>query len=259
LIFVQTLFVTPEKPIPTMLKQLDDSQLETFDTEYINEARWDIVSRQIERSFPDGNFTFIDVGGGNGQFADRLLAAYPNATGTVLDNAQILLDRNRPNPRKQLINASVSELHQQGGQTYDLICFNWLLHHLVSDSYSQTCDNISGTIGEVIPLLSQRGRISIFENMYDGIWVDRLPSRLIFELTSSKKLAKATRKMGANTAGVGVCFLSQRHWCSIIEQHPLIIDAYTNDPSEWPISLIYRVALHMGNIRVGHFWLKSRS
>jgi SAM-dependent methyltransferase len=239
------------------LKQLDDTQLESFDTEYVNEARWKIVSAQIDRSFPDGDFTFLDVGGGNGQFADRLLAAYPNARGTVLDNAQILLDRNKPNPRKQMINASVADLHQQTGQTYDIICFNWLLHHLVSDSYGQTCQNISKTIGEVIPLLSPRGRISIFENMYDGLWVDRLPSHLIFELTSSKPLARFTQKMGANTAGVGVCFLSQKKWCSVIAQHPLVIDRYTDDPSDWPIPLVRRVFLHMGYIRVGHFWLRS--
>jgi ubiquinone/menaquinone biosynthesis C-methylase UbiE len=241
-----------------MLKQLDDSQLESFDTEYVNGRLWKIVCKQVDRSFPDGKFTFLDVGGGNGKFADRLLAKYPGARGTVLDNAQILLDRNQPNCRKKLVNASVEELFQMGNETYDIIFFNWLLHHLVSDSYVQTCENISKIFGQVLPLLSPQGRISIFENMYDGIFVDRAPSRLIFELTSSKVLARFTSKMGANTAGVGVCFLSYRHWCSVIAQHPLIIDRYTDAPDKWQVSLIRRIFLHMGNIRVGHFWLSMK-
>jgi ubiquinone/menaquinone biosynthesis C-methylase UbiE len=239
-----------------MLKQLDNSQLENFDMEYIHGSRWRTVSDLIDQSFPSGKFTFLDVGGGNGKFADRLLAHYPEANGTVLDNAQILLDRNQLNPRKQLINASVADLCQHSGQTYDIICFNWLLHHLVSDSYAQTCRNISQTIGEAISLLSPQGRISIFENMYDGILFDRVPSRLIFELTSSKTLANFTHRMGANTAGIGVCFLSQRHWRTVISQHPLMIDRYTDEPVKTSIPLIQRITLHMRNVSKGHFWLR---
>lgn len=60
------------------MKQLEDSQLETFDTEYVNNKRWAIVKEKIDKDFPDGNFTFLDIGGGNGKFADRLLKAYPS-------------------------------------------------------------------------------------------------------------------------------------------------------------------------------------
>ena len=66
------------------MKQLADDQLAAFDTEYVTEPLWDILKRRIDRAFPDGRFSFIDIGGGNGVFADRLLAAYPDATGTVL-------------------------------------------------------------------------------------------------------------------------------------------------------------------------------
>jgi hypothetical protein len=244
----------------TTLKYLNDSQLETFDTEYMNEPRWNIFKKGIDQDFPEGDFSFLDVGGGNGKFADLLLDNYPNSQGTVLDNSQLLLSRNHSHPRKTLISASVDELSKQAEKaTYDLICFNWLLHHLVGDSYAQSIENISTTLRQATQMLSPRGRISIFENIYDGIIFDRLPSRLIFELTSSKSLATLTRKMGANTAGTGVCFLSQKKWSSTTQNQSLVILSYTDDPTPWPIPLRNRVILHLGYIRVGHFWLKASS
>jgi trans-aconitate methyltransferase len=103
------------------MKKLDDSQLEVFDTEYVNEERWHIVTNCINRDFPSGNFKFIDVGGGNGNFTDRLLEAYPGSTGTVLDNAQLLLNRNAFHPRKNLLCESIENLNSVITKEYDII------------------------------------------------------------------------------------------------------------------------------------------
>ena len=241
-----------------MIYQLDNQQLATFDTEYVNEHRWQLVKAHIEQSFPTGEFSFLDVGGGNGRFTDRLLTAYPKAIGTVLDNSELLLERNRPHERKTLINASVITI-QRSAQRYDLISLNWLLHHLVGNSYLESRQNIAATLTALPPLLTERGRVSIFENMYDGILWNGLPSRLIFQLTAAKRLAKLIRKMGANTAGVGVCFLSQRQWRAVIEQQNLEILHYADDATPWPVSPLHRIVLHLGYIRVGHFWLMAQS
>lgn len=112
------------------IKKLDESQVEAFDTEYVNGQRWVVIKRRIDDCFPEGEFTFLDVGGGNGKFTDRLLAQYPLACGTVLDNSQILLSRNEPNARKPLSYDSVENLARID-RAYDLICTRWLLHHLV--------------------------------------------------------------------------------------------------------------------------------
>ncbi len=236
-----------------MIHQLDNEQLETFDTEYVNEPRWQMVKAQIEQSFPSGEFSFLDVGGGNGRFADRLLAAYPRAVATVLDNSELLLERNRHHDRKTLINASVTEIKQYS-QRYDLISLNWLLHHLVGDSYAQSRQNIVSILTTLPSLLTDRGRVSIFENMYEGLWLDGLPSRLIFQLTASKTIARFMRQQGANTAGVGVCFLSHKQWCAVLAQSGWQILQYTND-APWITPAKYKLFLHVGSVRCGHFWL----
>jgi Methyltransferase domain len=237
------------------MKQLDDSQLETFDTEYVNDRLWKSITEKIDRDFPDGDFSFLDVGGGNGVFTDRLLGYYPNSKGTVLDNAQLLLDRNKTNSRKTIICDSVENLNGIDNK-YDLIFFNWLLHHLIGNSYSETRKNMSNALQAVIPLLTPIGRVSIFENMYDGLVIDGLPGRLIFTLTSSKAIAGFTKKMGANTAGIGVCFLSQKQWIKTISKTGLKSLEYTDD-EKWSVPWKFRVFLHLGNIRFGHFWLTN--
>jgi Methyltransferase domain len=236
------------------MKQLEDSQLETFDTEYVNDKRWTIVKEQIDQDFPDGDFTFLDVGGGNGLFADRLLTNYPKCRGTVLDNSELLLNRNTYNSRKTLICDSVENLGNLNNK-YDIVSLNWLLHHLVGSSYAQSRQNIDITLQTAISLLTERGRISIFDNMYNGLLVDGLPSFIIYHLTSAKAISSFTSKMGANTAGVGVCFLSKQQWISTFERNCSRIINYSDAGEPWFTTLSRKFFLHMGKVHEGHFWL----
>lgn len=234
------------------MKQLSDEQLATFDTEYVTEALWAILTGQIDRTHPDGHFTFLDIGGGNGVFADRLLAAYPDAKGAVLDNSRLLLDRNKPNPRKTLIEESAENLEQLGGK-YDLVFFNWVLHHLVGDGYGKSVRHVDQTLRKAAALLTPNGHISIFENMYNGLLIDNAPSHIIFNLTSAKAIAPIIRRLGANTARLGVCFQSKSRWQRILRDAGIGSVDYDED-SPWPVPLAWRTFLHVGNVRCGNFW-----
>lgn len=237
------------------IKQLRDDQLQAFDTEYVTDALWKILARHIDATWPDGGFRFLDIGGGNGCFADRLLAAYPQATGTVLDNSQLLLGKNTPNPRKTLLLESAARLQALDGK-YDLICFNWVLHHLVDDDYAGSVRNITDILHNAARLLADNGRISIFENIYRGMLLDNAPSHIIFGLTSAKPIARLIRRMGANTAGTGVCFQSRTSWERILRNAGVAAADYAED-SLWPIPWSWRTFLHVGNIRCGNFWSQA--
>lgn len=239
------------------IKQLSDDQLAAFDTEYVTEPLWAMLTRHIDDSFPDGDFRFLDVGGGNGVFADRLLAAYPRAEGAVLDNSRLLLERNRPNPRKTLIEDSAENLDRLP-QRYDLICFNWVLHHLVGDGYRTSVAHVDGTLRKAAGLLTPRGHVSIFENMYDGLLLDNAPSHIIFGLTSAKTIAPIVRRLGANTARLGVCFQSRASWQRILERAGIQAIGYGEDHS-WKIPWAWRAFLHVGDIRCANFWGRPRA
>lgn len=235
------------------MKTLDNSQLETFDTDYINDKRWKTIKEHIDRDFSEGKFSFLDIGGGNGVFADKILSYYPKSKGTVLDNSELLIKKQKFNFRKELICDSVENLSSLN-QKYDIIFFNWLLHHLVADSYTESKNNILLALNSAIPLLCEHGRISIYENMYDGLILDSLPSSLVYNLTSNRAIAAVTRKMGANTAGVGVCFLSKNQWISTLNKTDLELIKYSDD-DKWSIPLTWNVFLHIKSIHCGHFWL----
>jgi hypothetical protein len=239
------------------MRKLDASQVEAFDTEYVDDARWLSVKASIDRDFPDGAFTFLDVGGGNGVFADRLLAAYSRSDGTVLDNSEVLLARNQPNERKTVMLDSVENLEHLE-KKYDIIFLNWLLHHVVSESYAQTRRNQLWTLSAVNALLTERGRVSVFENLYEGFLIGNLPSRIIFLLTSSQAIKGIARRLGANTAGVGVCFLSEKKWLSTIHAAGLTVrNRAAPDDWPWELPLGWRICLHLRRRFVGHFWLSA--
>jgi len=237
------------------VRRLEDDQVEAFDTEYVSGSRWDAVRDLIHAQFPDGNFSFLDVGGGNGKFADKLLDEFPRAKGTVVDNSELLLSRNIPHERKALLAESVESLSSRG-ERYDLICIHWVLHHLVTDTYRGTRKNQTLALAQLSHLLTERGRISLYENLCDG-WVFRnLPGWLIYQATSTRALARLTRRFGANTGGVGVCFLSQDRWAESIAQAGLTIDRFQRpDPWVWPLRLLWRAGLHLKSMTIGHYWL----
>jgi len=240
------------------MKKLADSQVEAFDTEYVDDARWLIVKMSIDRDFPVGEFTFLDVGGGTGRFADRLLAEYPGSKGTVLDNSEVLLSRNLPSERKAVLLDSVENLDQIN-MRYDIILVNWVLHHVVGDSYALTRRNQLWTLRTLGTLLTERGRISVFENVYDGLLIGNLPGWLIYQLSANQAISRITRRLGANTAGVGVCFLSKKQWLSTMNDAALDVLRYAEPDSwTWSMPLSWKILLHIRRRYVSHFWLRPR-
>ena len=249
---------SPRTALDTMaLRQLDNAQLDYLDYDYVTGDKWQSLKGCMERDFGSESLRILDLGGGNGRLADRLTAAYENVEVTVLDNSELLLGKNRPHPRKRLVLASIANAENElRNQRYDLICVNWVLHHLIGDTPSETDALVDEALSTSRNLLSDNGRISVFEHMYDGILVDDLPGQLIYRITKSRILAEPARRMGANTAGVGVRFRSKRAWKNTFDRLGLTVLRYCDaDPREMKLS--WRVCLHMTNLRDGHFWLTA--
>lgn len=174
----------------------------------------------------------------------------------MLDNAEVLLARNEPHPRKQLVQASVTDAGVLEGERFDLVCFNWVLHHLVADGYGSSHAFARDALATAGRMLAPGGRISVFENLYDGLLLDRMPGWLIYRMTASSRLARFASGQGANTAGVGVCFQSRASWLETFAESGAEV-LQTRDGLDWDVPLKWRVFLHVGHLRCGHFWAKS--
>ncbi len=234
---------------------LTDDQLLVYDTVFMNSRRWQVIQNCIDEDFPSGEFTFLDVGGGNGIFADRILETYPKSQCTVVDNSELLINKNIQNNRKILLLADITEATTKYSVKYDIIFCNWILHHLIHNkSYIKSKRNINASILRLKKLLAPGGKISIYENMYNGLLIDSLPGIIIFHLTSIKFASKIIKRLGANTAGVGVCFLSYNQWCSLFKDCKLRVNKISKD-SKWIFGLNWKIFLHMGKTYCAHFWL----
>lgn len=236
------------------IKKLDNAQLQRFDHDLVPDAFFDTITERIDRDFPAGRFSFLDIAGGTGMFANRILDRYPQAVGTLVDNSQQMLDYNAQHPRKSLILSSAEDLDRwTRGQRYDIIFLNFALHHFIVDSYSGTRAMQRKILAMSGGMLAPNGRVSIMEHMCNGALHQNWPSFVIFQLTSSKRLAKLMRRLGANTAGVGVCFLDHRQWCLEIARASLRVEHYHE--AEHRLSRLHQTALLIRSYRTGHFWV----
>ena len=165
----------------------------------------------------------------------------------------MLLSRNRPDSRKRTVLGSATELEKVPGR-FDIVSVNWVFHHLVGDTYAESRANVIASLRACARLGT---RISVWENMYDGHWIDGLPGWLIYRLTSLKSLAKLTRFAGANTAGVGVCFQSRRQWEKNFADAGLEIISAEKDVPFMASRRLLRAALHLKPVGLAHFWLKA--
>lgn len=241
------------------VRKLADSQLQTFaDNDYVTPELFEGIRCAIARDFPDGRFSFVDIGGGRGLFADRILEQFPGAHGTILDNSQLLLEMNVPHPRKALVLASATEMDRHfSGRPFDVAFFNLSLHHFVTSGYGSTVAAQRYALEQALQIISPSGRIVVTENLFEGFLADNLPGFLVYTLTSSKLLAPLVGRIGANTAGCGVCFRSARAWRREFEALRLCELAFGEQL--WRESLLLRrICLRLLTVRSSSrafFWL----
>jgi ubiquinone/menaquinone biosynthesis C-methylase UbiE len=197
------------------IRVLEKSQVESFDTEYVSEEMWSVLKNILNEriSITGSSFSFLDIGGGNGKFTDRVLSEFTESNGKLLDNSPYLLSLNTENHRKTTIEANVEDVEVLlESQKFDVIFMNWVLHHFVKGGYLSTLETQVRILGEAKKCLSENGRIIVIENLPEGLFGETICSFIINRVTSSKLIAPIVKKMGGNTAGVGVCFLGQQQW-----------------------------------------------
>lgn len=243
----------------TEIRVLSEEQVKSFDVEYITEEMWPeikgIINSNSKKS--DNGFSFLDIGGGNGVFSDSILKLYPESQGYLMDNSQYLLSVNKENPRKILVNGSVEELDNLFGEVkFDFIFMNWVLHHFVKGGYLETLKSQASALRQAKSLLKENGQLIVIENLPQGIFGETVCTFIINRVTSSKIIAPFVKKMGGNTAGIGICFLGKKQWIQQFHKAGFSIENIVTF-GEWPLNSIKKIILTIKNIRVGIFALKK--
>ena len=230
-------------------RNLSELQTAAFDVEYVTDELWQTLLPALTPHL-DRPSRFLDVGGGNGLFVDRVTNAFPQSFGTNVEPARNLVASNRIHSRKNLVSATFQDADFVAEERFDVIFFNWVLHHFVVDGYASTVACQKAALRKACSLLNPNGTVFILENLYDGRSIDNLPSRLIYGLTSSHLLKSVTSRMGANTAGVGVCFHSRRGWNRILGGAGYPVRRFQPCYSYGELSPLRQFALHLRDTRV---------
>ena len=200
---------------------LDNDAVKAFDTEFRDWEAYCSVLSSLGIPRPT-KIKVLDIGGGNGIFMDRLLAFFSNATGVVLDYSQFMLDRNTNNLRKKVMQGSATDIDTLLlGENYDLVTINVLLHHLVGENEEQNLINISRCLKSLHRILAGKGKLVVYEQVYEGWLRQPSPGEIIYRITKIKSgtFSSLMKRLGANTAGVGVRFRSIRGWQGLFERH----------------------------------------
>jgi ubiquinone/menaquinone biosynthesis C-methylase UbiE len=242
------------------LRSLSETQVATFDHDYVTDESFNVIAAAIDNDFRDGEFTFLDVGAGKGLFTDRVLDRYPRSTGVALDSSESLLAQNREHPRKRLSLVSATETaHHFPPGAFDIVFFNFSLHHFVGNTYEQSRSFQRVALSHARTILAPWGRVSVLENAYEGAVHHNLPGYLTYTLARSTTLAPLIRRLGANTAGCGVCFLSTAAWRAEFERAGLREAAYNQRSlpvHSWSQHLKLRL-LTLRGVNHAHFWLAT--
>ena len=211
---------TPGRQQTGQFLLLNEKQNTSFDTEYHSREELETKFLLLEELSEDRPFNVLDLGGGNGAFVDHLLARFPLGSATILDTSLLLLGKNSTSDRKELIHGSIEHMTDiLKGRTFDCITVNWVLHHLVGNSYRACRDNCLKTLMHCKELLKPNGTLIVAENMFDGYLGTNVPSYLIYVLTATRwPWFVRVAKRFFNTAGLGVCFQSQRAWQHIFAE-----------------------------------------
>jgi len=236
---------------------LSESQNASFDSEYHSPLELGAKFAVIRKKFKDRPLGVLDVGGGNGIFSDAFLEEFNNSSSLVIDISEHLLGLNKPHPRKTLLRSSIFDLPGHStDKKYDIIFLNWILHHLVGVDYRNSLRNIEESLRIMKDRLAPGGLICVGENDYTGYFGMDFPSRMIFEITAvrSPYISKIVRRH-ANTAGTGVCFLSEASWAEKFRQIGLQIEYPTFMGPEFNLQRWKKRGLLISKARKIHFYL----
>lgn len=183
-----------------------------------------------------GKLRILDIGGASGNFALSLAEYFDLDTQIfVLDNMEYATWQNEAYKSKiTFIHDSVEHLDSvfKDEEPFDLIFANRVFHHFIKKGWIRTLKGMDDVLRQIQKLLAENGTLCIKDHFYNGRIFDKATSFLIFSMTTCKisGIAKFVQKNGAHSAGVGVCFQSEKMWIKRVEKIGFRINGIEKQP-----------------------------
>ena len=168
------------------------------------------------------NLKILDIGGGTGHFASVVMNYYKSndVEVYVIDPVCEEALRNGETGVNFICDSAenLSSIFEEN--TFDIIFANRVFHHFVQSSWQKSLKGMDECMHAIYALLKNDGLFCVMDHFYDGAILDWGSSLLCYTFTSIKEphIAKILKRMGAESAGVGTCFLSEKMWKDKLER-----------------------------------------
>jgi ubiquinone/menaquinone biosynthesis C-methylase UbiE len=207
-----------------------------YEKQFIGSDRMDYILKCIDKE----NMKIIDIGGASGYFLNEIIKkTSKNIYAVNLDVDDYYSDK-QVNENIRYINKSILE-SGIGNESYDIVTFRHVLHHLVSNNIKNTLDNQRKALDEMIRIVKKGGYL-IFEEEINNV---KLFSRSIFQLSKFANKIKFNFKF-YETGKVVVSFLTGEEIKKILSDikykynYSLNVFKYIkwNMPLRWKITIL---------------------
>ena len=199
----------------------------------ISSDDFDVVCvSDLLNSIHKSKFSIVDVGGGNGRFAEACLAqCRSDVFCTVVDSSDLVVEEVPVSDNLSFEHSDFFDSVVAGADdTYECVIFKTVLHHLIHSSEAQTLESQKLALATELRIIKNDGKLVIVENFYDGLFGSDLPGRIIFYITRLRFVASLVRAFGANTAGEGVRFRSLESWKRLLSEEGFRIVSLQRGP-----------------------------
>jgi ubiquinone/menaquinone biosynthesis C-methylase UbiE len=207
------------------------------------------------------NVNILDIGGASGYFAMALYEKFLEKKCNIFVIDTTAYDTWQEfNDKINFVKISANNIKEIFKEnTFDLIFANRVFHHFVLNSWNKTIKNMFEILDQMKFILKEDGYICINDHYYNGFLFDKITSLIIYILTSCSlsPVIKLCKKMGAESAGIGVCFLSRKMWCSLFNKIGLN-DIYKKDGNKLKLKWYKRVLLCAKEITLDNVMVLKR-
>jgi len=171
----------------------------------------------------NGTIKVLDVGGGSGFFSMKIREYFSenNCEIYVLDTTKYKT-WNEFSEKVTFIEDSAENIEKTfEDNKFDIVFAKYVFHHFVKNTWKDSIKSMEYIIGQINKVLKNNGRLCIVDQFYNGYPLDSNASKMIYMFTTCKfpLFPKIFKRLGAQSAGVGVCFLSKKMWLKLLSNN----------------------------------------
>lgn len=207
--------------------QINETQKMIYQNEEIirMEDYFKIYHKILEEMKKKEQLMILDIGGGGGYFARYMKEQIRGGNGytklkifvidTVTYDAWDIEDDDIEYILCDAVN--LSNIFEK--ESFDYIFCNMFVHHLIGNNYKASANIRKNVFESVEKILKKDGKLLVTDNFNDGFLLNSISCRIVYALTTCTNpvLRPLFFRLGAHSAGSGVCMMSEKMWENLLE------------------------------------------